>query len=117
MKRRLILAAAAVIISQAAAAETLRLAPGERARFTLKENPSTGYVWRIDAAASAGLDRVAIADAGHKRGASMPGAPGEHRWIICGAHAGRAVIAFAHQRPWEPAPAETRRLEVLVAPR
>ena len=60
---------------------------------------------------------MAVSDGGHKRGAEMPGAPGEHVWIIKGVAPGAATIAFAYQRPWEPAPVETRRVEVVVAPR
>jgi inhibitor of cysteine peptidase len=106
-----------LLASPALAAETLRLSPGASTTLRLKENPSTGYSWRLDTAASEGLDRVTISDAGHKRGAGMPGAPGEHVWIIKGAAPGAATIAFAYQRPWEPAPVETRRVEVVVAPR
>ncbi|WP_457796667.1 protease inhibitor I42 family protein [Methylocystis sp. S23] len=115
MGRALILAAAALVAAmQGARAETLRLSPGESARIELTENPSTGFSWRIDARASAGLDRVAIADEGYKAGANMPGAPGAHGWLIRGAAPGQAVIQFVYQRPWEPAPIEARRVEVVV---
>lgn len=108
---------ALLLAPPAQAAETLRLSPGASTTLRLKENPSTGYSWRLDTAASESLDRVAVSDGGHKRGAEMPGAPGEHVWIIKGVAPGAATIAFAYQRPWELAPVETRRVEVVVAPR
>lgn len=110
-------AMAFVAMSQGAAAETLRLAPGESAPLQLVENPSTGYGWRIDREASAALDRVRITDEGRKPGARMPGAPGTHRWVIRGVAPGRGRIVFAYQRPWEPTPVETRRVKFLVRPR
>ncbi len=105
-----------LLASTALAAETLRLRPGAGVTLRLKENPSTGYSWRLDTTASEGLDRVAISDAGYERGAAMPGAPGERLWIIRGVAPGGATIAFAYQRRWEPAPVEKRRVDVIVAP-
>lgn len=96
------------------AAEVLRLAPGASAPVELTENPSTGYSWRIDADASAGLEHVAIVDGGHRRGANMPGAPGTHRWTVRGVSPGETTIVFAYQRPWEPAPVETRQVTIEV---
>lgn len=107
----------AFIVAQSAIAQTLNLSPGKSARFTLKENPSTGYGWRIDPASSSGLDRVTISDAGFRAGARMPGAPGRHCWRILGVAHGDARISFVYQREWERVPAETRRLDIVVAPR
>ncbi|MGJ0505655.1 MAG: protease inhibitor I42 family protein [Methylocystis sp.] len=103
-----------VALSGLAMAETLRLAPGADTTFRLSENPSTGYSWRIDAAASAGLDHVAIIDRGHQRGENLPGAPGAHGWTIRALTSGKATIHFVHQRPWEPAPVETRDVVVEI---
>lgn len=96
------------------AAEALRLAPGASAPVELTENPSTGYSWRIDADASAGLEHVAIVDGGHQRGADMPGAPGIHRWTVRALSPGETIIVFAYQRPWEPAAVETRQVTIEV---
>ena len=114
MKKALLLLAALLVWPGVAAAETLRLAPRASARVELSENPSTGYSWRIDSGSSAGLDHVEIIDGGHQRGASMPGAPGKRLWTIRALAPGRAEIAFVYQRPWEPAPVETRRVEVEI---
>lgn len=117
MGRRLIAAALAMAATCAAAAETLRLAPGQSAVFVLVENPSTGYSWEIDPKASAGLDRLQISDDGYKAGADMPGAPGKHAWTIRALSPGKATVAFVYRRPWEPAPVGTRRLGVVVGAR
>jgi predicted secreted protein len=118
MRPRIIVAAMALAAgTQVAAAETLRLSPGESTRFELVENPSTGYSWSIDQKASVGLDRLQISEGGYKAGADMPGSPGKHSWIIRAVAPGKAVVAFANRRPWESAVVETRQVTILVGPR
>jgi inhibitor of cysteine peptidase len=107
--------ALALLLTPAAAGEALRLRPGARTTLRLTENPSTGYTWRLDAAASAGLDHVAVEDGGHQRGRNMPGAPGQRLWTLRALTPGTATVAFAYQRPWEPAPVETRVFIIEVA--
>lgn len=110
MLRQFIAVAAAMSACQGAlAAEAvLRLAPGESRTIALKENPSTGYVWRIDRAASSNLDILRIADNGVSRPQSGPpiGQPGVHRWTIGAISKGRARVAFVYGRPWEQGPVE-----------
>lgn len=101
---------------QALADEARRMKPGETFSISNKENPSTGYVWRLDPTASAGLDLLAIFDGGHKAGKSLPGAPGTHSWTIRALKPGTATVQFVYQRPWEPAPAETRRIVFEISP-
>lgn len=97
--------------------EVIRLSPGHSASFSLQENVSTGYSWRIDQDASERLDILAISDAG-RSGASgrMVGSPSVRRWTIRALKPGRAEIVLAYQRPWELAPVETRRVGVVVSP-
>jgi inhibitor of cysteine peptidase len=97
--------------------DVIRLSPGRSATFTLQENATTGYSWRIDQGASQGLDILAISDAG-RSGASrrMVGSPSQRHWKIRALKPGHAEIVFAYQRPWEPAPVQTRSVEVEVAP-
>lgn len=105
-----LLAAAAVCVSPALAAQTQRLASGASTLLTLSENPSTGYSWQLDQAASRGIgSRVSIEDRGHQAGAALPGAPGVHQWTVRGVSPGRAKVVFVYRRPWESAIAETRR--------
>ncbi|WP_424362345.1 protease inhibitor I42 family protein [Methylocystis parvus] len=117
MERHLTVAAVVLFaMTQGAAAETLRLAPGESAPLQFSENPSTGYGWRIDPQASVALDRVQITDEGHKPGADKPGAPGTHSWVIRAVAPGKGRIVFTYQRPWEPKPAKTRQIDFVVGP-
>jgi inhibitor of cysteine peptidase len=116
MKKTTLLLAALAVAGAARAADAVSLAPGASTIVQLPENPSTGYTWRLDADASAGLDHVAIIDNGHTRGAAMPGAPGTRRWTIRARTPGEATLSFAYQRPWEPAPVETRQVTIEIAP-
>lgn len=100
-----------------AAEETLRLAPGKRATIALKENPSTGYSWRVDAQASANLAILRIGEGGFTTddGAGDPplvGAPGVHRWTIEALSKGRARVEFVYERPWEKKPIERHSVDV-----
>lgn len=101
----------------AQADDVMRLKVGGSAVFSLQENVTTGYSWRIDSEASEGLDIIAIVDAGRSGAPSkMVGSPSVRRWKITALKPGHAEIVFAYQRPWEPAPVQTRRVEVEVAP-
>jgi inhibitor of cysteine peptidase len=104
------------LTAAAGAADAIRLSPGGTTVVQFAENPTTGYSWRIDESASAGLDHVEIVDGGHTRGANMPGAPGTRRWTVRAVSPGQATIAFQYQRPWEPAPIETRTVTIVIAP-
>jgi inhibitor of cysteine peptidase len=99
----------------ATAQTTIRLTPGESRTLTLKETPSTGYTWALDAAASRGLDVVSVDDLGHRAGYGPPGAPGERSWAIRAQRPGHAALVFVYRRPWEPAPVKTERVAVDVA--
>jgi inhibitor of cysteine peptidase len=115
VRQIVILAALLLAPVGGAAGDELRLQPGQSAQVTLPENPSTGYSWSMDAGKSVGLDLVSIVDDGHAPGANLPGAPGTHRWTIRGLSVGHAAVEFAYRRPWEPAPVETRRVEVVIS--
>jgi inhibitor of cysteine peptidase len=109
-----LLAMSLVLNAAPLAAEEIRLARGRIKTIVLPENPSTGYTWKIDEEGSDHLSLLTIVDHGHKRGASMPGAPGERSWTLRARGTGRAVLQLVYQRPWEPAPVETRRIDVVI---
>ena len=99
----------------AQAGDVIRLASGGSANFSLQENVTTGYSWRIDQAASQNLGILSISDGGQSRGRrGMMGSPGVRRWKIQALAPGHAEIVFVYQRPWEPAPVQTRSVEVEV---
>lgn len=98
-----------------AADQTFRLARGQQATVELQENPSTGYRWQVDAAASANLSILRIEDRGFASGANrkpLLGAPGIHRWSIAALSAGSARVTFVYRRSWEATP--VRRHEVAI---
>ncbi len=98
----------------AQAGDKITLARGRQKTIVLSENPSTGYTWKIDPVGSDNLAILAIVDQGHKRGVAMPGAPGQHSWSLRAKASGHAVLQLVYQRPWEPAPIETQRIEIAI---
>jgi inhibitor of cysteine peptidase len=101
----------------AQAGDVIKLAPGRSAVFSLQENMTTGYSWRIDQSASRNLGILSISDSGRSgRRRRMVGSPSVRHWNIRALKPGQAEIVFVYQRPWEPAPVQTRSVEVDVAP-
>ena len=100
-------------------AETIRLAIGGERTIELVENPSTGYRWHLNEAASRNLVLVAVADAGHTASKSgRIGAPGVRRFTITARQPGTAVVIFEYARPWESvAPARRHVVTVEIAGR
>ena len=95
--------------------QTLRLAVGGTRVITLKGNPSTGYGWQVNNAASKDLSRVDIADAGFVRDSKLIGAPGQHRFSITARRPGTAVAVFDYARPWEKvAPARQHTVTIRI---
>jgi inhibitor of cysteine peptidase len=106
-----------LVVAPAQAGDVMKLSPGRSAIFSLQENVTTGYSWRIDQDASHNLGILAISEGGHSAGPRrMVGGPGAHHWNIRALDPGRAEIIFVYQRPWEPAPVQTRSVVVEVAP-
>jgi inhibitor of cysteine peptidase len=99
----------------AQAGEAIKLTPGASTIFSLQENVTTGYSWRIDQSASRNLEILSISDGGQSRGRrGMMGSPGMRHWKIQALAPGHAEIVFVYQRPWEPAPVQTRSVDVEV---
>jgi inhibitor of cysteine peptidase len=115
-----LLAAAGVHATAQAADQTLRLAVGQQAAVSLKENPSTGYKWQIDRAGSSNLAILRVSDLGFSRGGAggkRIGAPGLHRWSVSARAPGHAVVVFSYRRPWEhgaPARRHTVAVEIVA---
>jgi predicted secreted protein len=103
--RGLIILATALASSLAPAcaeeSQTLRLAAGRSSVISLKDNPSAGYGWQLNNAASRNLALVGIADAGFVRDSKLVGAPGQRRFGITARQPGTAVAVFDYARPWE----------------
>jgi inhibitor of cysteine peptidase len=85
-------------------AETIRLLVGGARTIGLTENPSTGYRWSLNQAASRNLALIAIADAGfasRTQGKRIVGAPGTRRFRVTARSPGTALAVFDYSRPWE----------------
>lgn len=93
--------------------QTARLAVGGTGVIMLKDNPSTGYRWQINNAASQNLSLVSIVNAGFVPDSKLLGAPGTRRFSITAHAPGTAVAVFDHSQPWEHA-APARRHVVTI---
>lgn len=101
-------------IDESAAGQTSHLGIGESLVLTLKENPSTGYRWRVDQ----GCDKVL--ETTHDEftpGEARPGAPGSHSWTFLARGSGSCDLTVESVRPWETASTGKRlRFPVVVSP-
>ena len=101
---------------------SLRLAPGARGEIALRENPTTGYAWRVNAEKSANMSIVRLEDLGFappttSEGAPrLLGAPGVHKWAVKALAPGSAKILFVLERPFEKGrqPVRTQDVDVTV---
>jgi inhibitor of cysteine peptidase len=87
----------------------------------LQGNPSTGYSWTLNEAASEHLEIVKIEDLGYSspppQSEGEPpvvGAPQEQRFRVTGNAAGTASLAFDYARPWEGKAVETEVVRMKV---
>jgi predicted secreted protein len=97
--------------------QTVALSPGASTTIVLRENPSTGFRWGLNAEQSSNLDLIRVIDRGYQAGESgLIGAPGTHRWEIEARTRGTASVVFTCARPWErKPPAETHVVQVNIA--
>jgi inhibitor of cysteine peptidase len=85
--------------------QTISLSPGASTTIVLRENPSTGFRWRLNTAQSTRLSIVRVLDRGYQAAQSgLIGAPGSHRWEIEARAPGVASVAFTYARSWEHKP-------------
>jgi len=106
----LALLAAPAAVGQECAETQQSARVGAPFEIALPANPSTGYGWRIDKAASAGLELVAIEDRGMgtpsegKPGHPLVGAPASYTWLITPRGRGSVRLVIDYDRPWETGP-------------
>jgi predicted secreted protein len=99
--------------------QTVSLRPGVSTTIVLRENPSTGFRWRLEMARSTNLSIIRVIDRGYRAGQiGLIGAPGSHHWEVKARAPGVASVAFIYVRPWErKPPAETHFVQVNVSRR
>jgi inhibitor of cysteine peptidase len=107
--------------AQPQASQTISLSPGASITIVLRENPSTGFKWRLNKAQSTDLGIIHVIDRGYQVSQNgLIGAPGSRRWEIRARAPGTASVVFTYARPWEhrppaEAPAETHVVQVNIA--
>lgn len=104
---------------QGGSAPTL-LHVGDVLAVEVAENPSTGYVWSVDAMpgmlAELPADPGVAPGAGSAAGLPRPGAAGGRTLRFAAEQPGTGELRLRHSRPWEPAGGEEATISVHVEP-
>lgn len=86
---------------------------GETWTFELEGNPSTGYQWRVNKAASSGLGLIRLDSVGYtadrKTKPERVGVSAPFKFRVTGLKPGRARLVLDYSRPWERKPPNTQR--------
>ena len=103
---------------EAKAQRVLRV--GESWAFELEGNPSTGYRWQVNKAASIGLGLIKLEALGYtdsrKTKPGKVGAPAPFKFRITGLKSGSTRLIFDYSRPWEQRPPNTQRtIELTIS--
>ena len=89
---------ATIEVSEADNAKTVTAKVGDQVSVTLKENPSTGYGWKM--VAGPGLAEVSDAYAAPSPSPAI-GAGGVHTWVYEVEQAGTLTLTGVYERSWE----------------
>jgi inhibitor of cysteine peptidase len=92
--------------------QTLEAAPGQTVEICLKENPTTGFRWRM--APAGGPAGTLLGDV-FEPGRQAPGQPGIHRWQLKVAATGSGPVRFVYRRTWEEDSAAARVFTVTLS--
>jgi len=92
------------------------LAVGERFSLALRQNPTTGYSWRVTSSGEPVIEQEG--EPSYVPDGPQRGGGGTLTYRFRAARTGRAELVLVYARPWEKdvAPAEEFRLTVDVAP-
>lgn len=116
----LILMTLAIVYAPIEARAQRVLRVGESWAFELEGNPSTGYQWRLNKAASTGLALIRLESLGYtnsrKTKPGRVGAPAPFKFRITGLKPGRTRVVIDYLRPWEQKPPNTQRtIELTIS--
>ena len=107
-----------IVLTEADTAATLTVPTGARLVVRLASNPSTGYAWTEVAAPGPTLRALGEPAFEKSDAGGSVGAPGVQVFRYEVAAPGRARLALAYARPWEPAQAPAAgRFDVTVVAR
>ena len=96
----------AVVVTARESGETVPLRSGSCAKISLKENPSTGYLWSFRVVDDKGNDveNSCVELAGERflpPDREVVGAPGIREAMVRGLRPGRGIVLGECMRPWE----------------
>jgi inhibitor of cysteine peptidase len=98
-------------LDESANGQDVELGVGQELEVRLRENPTTGYRWRLASAAAPACqlikDYLGVSGETH-------GGGGIHHWLFQGVQAGSGTIQLVLRRSWEPEAAQTFALQVRV---
>jgi inhibitor of cysteine peptidase len=106
---------AAPTYSEADNGRIVTLAVGQSFTVTLKENPTTGYQWKM--VVGPGLRQVSdkyTPDAQPSSGPPLAGAGGTYSWVLKAATAGTRTLTGIYARPWVPKNSADFSLTIVV---
>ena len=86
---------------------------GDTLRLELSENPTTGYRWRTPEVGPA----LRILDDSYEAPTGGAGGGGVRRWTLAADKAGVVPLRLELKRSWQPDPAQTFVVTVVVKPR
>ena len=103
-----------VLVNSTSNGDILTVPANERVLVSLKENPTTGYMW--NATVSKGLS--VIADTYYPPNSALVGAGGYREWILAPDGVGTYTFKAVYMRSWEGATAtdETFSLVIVATP-
>lgn len=81
-----------------------------RISLILPENPSTGYIWSLDLPDGIQIESSTFLAASKQ----MPGAGGEHTWVLRPLHSGDLVVHAKLWREWEGDQSVLQRFQVTL---
>jgi inhibitor of cysteine peptidase len=91
----------------------VEIAIGETLKLELSENATTGYRWRM-----ADVDpALRILDESYEAPSGAPGGGGVRRWTLAADKAGKIPLQLELKRSWQPQPAQTFALTLVVKAR
>lgn len=94
--------------------ETIVMKVGESYFIHLRENPSTGHIWKTNVPSDC---NATIGKSDYKQDDAEPmmvGVPGTRSFEIIGKSSGECTIEFEHKVPGTNATVDTRKLKVII---
>ena len=89
------------------------VAVGETLKLALSENPTTGYWWRMPDVGPA----LRIVDDLFEAPTGGPGSGGVRSWTLAADKAGTIPLQLELKRSWQPSPAQTFKVTLVVKAR